>query len=397
MTAFYQSRRLRYEIQIRREGRWRIDSVVEDGRDEQGRFDGRDFEDLEKNIIGRANSILAVKGNEAVRVMRERLRGDGFSTSKEIYQKEAARDRDTAIGVGRLEDAAPNCANLADLYGRPACRAMNVVLRGFFDKLVITPLELLHMPAYARKLSDNNTLLQGAIHQVAAAQTGAAETALKARVGRLQALVDAAERRARESQAERKLPVLEGADLNRLALRMEARFGAEQHRFWVNVALARSLQGTSSFFAKVVFLLPCLDRPLPDALRRLVDEWVAGCFESPSLVMDLLGQRENLALALTALADLADGRLANVSSEAAGLVQALGRGALPMTAECIWERVERELRRGRPLCRNDSTQEWATVLRLSDALVPRCPAERRKSVEEALNRRLQRLQEEDAA
>jgi hypothetical protein len=393
MTAFYQSRRFRYEIQGRIAGRWRIEATVEDQRD--GKWFGKlDLEELERNAISRANSLLASGRYEAVKVIRERSRGGDVVTATPIFEKVAPADRERPLSIGRVEGAVEPCQELVELYSRRACRVIGVVLRSFLDRLMITPLELLHLPAYMRKLTDtNNALLQAALHHVATMQT-AGEAAMKARVSHLQSLIDAAERRAREGLAERKLPVLENHDLARLQARLEARFGNADSRFWVCAVLTRMLQGTNSYLGKALLLLPCLDKPLPNELREFIDEWIAGCADSSQFVMDALGRRDNLAGALMALADLAEGKLEDVSPDAAPLVAALARGDLPLTAETFWERIERELQRGRPLGRDDAKAEWALVLRISDHLVPRVPASRRDVCEAAVARRLDRLRED---
>jgi hypothetical protein len=64
-----------------------------------------------------------------------------------------------------------------------------------------------------------------------------------------------------------------------------------------------------------------------------------------------------------------------------------------LTAEGLWERVLRELGRGRPLSRSDERQEWGLLLKLSDHLVAHCPAECRTAIEEAVKLRLRRLRD----
>lgn len=396
MAGLYQSRRFRFEIQVRVQGRWRIEAMIDDQRD--GKWFGKtDFDALERNAIGQANALLAGGRVEAVRVIRERARGDGFTTQTQVFEKAAPAEREKPLSVGRVEGTVEPCHSPVELYARPSCRVMGIVLRGFLDKFTITPLELLHHPPYMRKLSDNHApVLQAAMHQVASLQT-AGDAPLKARLARLQELIDAAERRAREALAERKLPVLEGNDLARLDARLQARFGGADARFWLCTVLTRALQGSSSYFGKLFVLLPCLQPTLSNELRGLVDEWAACCADSSQFIMDVLGPRGNLAAALVALADLADGKLAGASPDAAPLSAAFARGDLPLAADSLWERIERELGRGKPLCRDGDRAEWDLTLKLSDKLVPRAPDGRRSGCEAAINRRLDRLREAQVA
>src|SRR4051794_29001393 len=97
MAEFFNGRRLRYEIYVLAEGRWRIEHVIDDERDQRGRFDRLDFEETEKNALGHAASLLASGKFQAVRVVRERRRPDGFATSSEIFRKEATVEHEAPL------------------------------------------------------------------------------------------------------------------------------------------------------------------------------------------------------------------------------------------------------------------------------------------------------------
>src|SRR4051812_18557983 len=119
MAEFFDGRRLRYEIYVLLEGRWRIEQVIDDGRDARGRFDRLDFEETEKNVVGQAMSLLATNKFQAVRVMRERRREDGFATTSEIFRKEATVERDAPLSIGRWDGPVERCATSEDLSRRP--------------------------------------------------------------------------------------------------------------------------------------------------------------------------------------------------------------------------------------------------------------------------------------
>jgi hypothetical protein len=112
-------------------------------------------------------------------------------------------------------------------------------------------------------------------------------------------------------------------------------------------------------------------------------------------VVDLLGHQPNLAAALGALSDLACG--AGVAGDADGSLAKLrgliAGGALPMTAETLWDRIVRELNRGRSLSRTDQKQEWNLLMKLSDRLLAACPTERRSIVDAAVKSRMRRLRD----
>jgi hypothetical protein len=402
MPEFFEARRLRYEIHVLAEGRWRIDSVINDGRDGVARrFDKRDFEETERRVVEHANAALAAGPFQAVKVVRERIRADGFSTVSEIFLKQAPEETAEApLTVAPYEGPIAPCETVDEVYAREGYKVIGTLLRSFLDKLAITPPELLHYGPYIRKLNDNYGLVQGAVHQVATAQVKAAGGDQKARLAALLGFADAIERRAREAAGERRLPVLEEGDLERLHARVEARMGPKDAIFYTNVAIARALQGGASIFGKLETALGWLERPLPAPLRALVEDYVACAIDNPSVVRDLLGHRENLAAALFGLADLARGVIAvpSVGDARLGILATeLAKGALPSVTLSLWERVLREVQRGRPLAKNDERREWTILMKVSDRLTAECPAALKDAMKQAFRARIRRLHDADVA
>jgi hypothetical protein len=402
MPEFFEARRLRYEIQVLAEGRWRIAEVIDDGRDAvQRRFDKRDFEETERRVVDQASAILGAGGFQAVKVVRERMRADGFSTVSEIFSKKAEKEAGEApLLVAALDGPVALCETADEIYAREGYKAVGTLLRGFLDKLQISPPELLHHSPYLRKLNENYSLVQGALHQVAQAQAKAAGGDSKARAAKLLSFVEAIEKRAREAAGERKLPALEEGDLSRLWARVEARMGAKDALFWCNVAVARALQASPGAFGKLEAALGWLERPLEPTLHTLADNYVACALDNPTVVRDLLGHRENLAAALHGLADLAKGTLPTPpapDSKLGILAAELGQGGLRFASQSLWERIFREVARGRPLAKNDERREWATLMKISDRLVAECPAATKDALKQAFRARVRRLHEADVA
>jgi len=394
MAEFFESRALRYEIHLLVDKRWQITEIAGENRGPSGGPLARvQFEEFEKGVLSKANALLAA-GVKAVRVMRDRVRDDGFTTTTELFFKEASSSSgETPVTVGRYEGEVPFCTKPEDLASRPACQVIGVVLRSFLDKLGVTALELLHLHPYIRKLNDNYSLVQGAVHQIASAQAKAAGSDLKSRSAALLGFIDVVEAKARAAMGEKKLPAIE-QDFHKFIERMALRYEGEPRRFYTSVGIARHFQGSASFAARLDFALEHLPRETSPEVRGLLDELAAGCLDSSQLVMDLLGYQPNLAAALTALADLAGG--SSGTSKSGGLETLRGliaEGALPLTAEGLWQRVLRELGRGRPLSRSDERQEWGLLLKLSDHLVAHCPVECRTPIEEAVKLRLRRVRD----
>src|SRR5216683_2771272 len=339
MAEFFESRKLRYEIHARCEKRWQIAEIVGDGREQLGgRFGRTNFEEIERAVLSKANALLAGGDVEAVRVTRDRVRADGFTTTSEIFFKESTGGKsEPPLTVGRHDGAVPVCAEPTDFYARPACKIIGTILRSFLDRQFITSLELLHFHPYIRKLNDNNyTLVQGAIHQIGSAQAKAAGEDVKSRANKLHGLIEAVETQAREALAMKDLPAIEKGDYRAFAGRIATRYQGDQCRYFTMVALARHFQGASSFLARLDF------------------------------VLDNLGVEQ--------------------SADSRALLDCLA-------ADCLWDRVLRELNRGRSLSRTDEKQEWNLLMKLSDRLLANCPGERRGSVETAVKERMRRLRD----
>jgi hypothetical protein len=395
MLQFFEARRLHYEIHALVEGRWRLDEILAgELQPGQGAMDRAGFEALEQAAIARATAMLADRTIAAVKVVRERRRNDGFTTSREIFLKEAPPfPKEAPLLTGRLAAALPVapavCDDIADLYRRPACRVISIVLRSFLDRLVITPLELLHCAPYLRKLEDNWGMVSAATNQIAQLQAASGDNEVAARRDKIAQLFDRAVAKARDAQGLRRLPVYDG-EFQAWADRIGAATAERDRGYYFHVALARHLMGSASYGRRLDFALGGFEQPLSIALAAELDGFVAGCLESPVLVMDLLGHQLNLAQALLALGALAGGQLGGQPPDALGTrVNAqIRRGALPQCIPVLWERIHRELVRLKPLSRNDERREWDALMRLRDELPVLAPDEWREPIEAALRERV---------
>ncbi|MBV9521978.1 MAG: hypothetical protein JO010_04250 [Alphaproteobacteria bacterium] len=397
MPEFFESRTLRYEIHKLFNKRWEIAEIVGDGRETCARGFGRsNFEAVEQSVLGKANALLSGGEVAAVRVLRERVRHDGFSTTSEIFFREASSGKaEPPATVSRHDGPVLPCTLAEEVYARPACKTIGVLLRSYLDRQFITALELLHFHPYIRKLDDVGALVQGALHQVASAQVRTSGGDLKTRQGELQKLLAAVETKARDAMAEKRLPAIEAGGLEQFAERMRARYEGPQRRFFMTVALARHFQGAQSFMAKLDFALDALAGEAPSELAPILDELAAGCLDSSQLVMDLLGHQPSLAAALVALATLARGEEDSGKGAAASLSlrRLIAAGKLPHVADALWDRIAREFARRRPLSRTDDKREWNLLLATTDALLAGCPGAHKPAIAEAAKQRTRRIRD----
>jgi hypothetical protein len=397
VPEFFESRKLRYEIHTLSEKRWQIAEIVDDGRSAHcERINRSEFEEVERGVLDKANALLAAGEFEAVRVLREREREDGFATTSEIFFREASAGKGEApVTVSRYDGPMSPCATPEELYSRRACKVIGISLRAYLDRQLITALELVHFYPYIRKLNDCGSLVQAALHQTATAQVRTSGGDLKTRLDELQNLIAAVETNARDAMAERRLPVIAEGQLDTFAECIKARYEGAARRFFTVVAIARHFQGSQSTLAKLDFALDALVGKAPDAMAPLLDEFAAGCLDGSQLVMDLLGHQPNLAAALLALAALARGDTAadNGGAPSTKLRSLIAAGRLPLVVDGLWDRIAREFSRGRPLSRQDDKQEWDVLIKTADELLAVSPEAHKGAIVEAVTLRKRRIRE----
>ena len=138
------------------------------------------------------------------------------------------------------------------------------------------------------------------------------------------------------------------------------------------VVLAIDLSTIRDWLGKVCRLtqLAEADQDYPDSITVL-DGVIADCLAG-SVVQDVLGYQPNLAQAIIAMIDLAEGRLVTEDSDAgkaAAVVNALcGKGMLPETRQSLIDRAHRQLATGGPLNRTATDKERDAFMRVRDRL-----------------------------
>jgi len=392
MAEFFDARKLRYEIHVLDDKRWLIKEAMEDGRELLGRPYGKlDFEETERAVVDRAVELLGLGTVHAVRVVRERVRPDGYVTQREIFYREATGKVEPPLTVARYEGPIAFCTTTDDLSRRASCQIIGVVVRSFLDRYMITALELLHNHGYIRRILENVVVLQGGVQQIANLQVKAQGGQLRPRADALMALLTKVEKDAHNALGERGVPDVTEDNFNGFAQRLEAAFGGERYRYFMFYALAKNYRG-NSLLAKVDSLLTIImGQELRPVDLGMLDELLAGCLDHPMMVMDVLGHQTNLAAALESLANLAAGAEGPGDETVTNLRRGMASGKIPFSSETIWNRVLREVERGKPLCRDNEKQEWATLVRVRESLMYKCPEALKGSMQAAFKDRSSRL------
>ncbi len=389
MVEFFHARRLRYQITLQTEGRWQLIAVVEDGRDQLGHPFGRlDLEALEKRIRAQARAALGTAGAQAVRVVRERIRSDGYSQEEPFLFEEATAKRPERP-VSNYAGPVPVCSRYEDLLERPALRAIGLILRPLLDRLGMTPLELVTLQAASTPVKRAEDGITAGIAMAARLQGDAAGRPVRTRIAELEGLADEARRRARAA-ALASPPKLGEIGLDRFATLIEQRYPPDERRFWALRGVAEFIAEPSDYALKLDRLFELNAPELGVAATTLLDEFVASLLDHSEVLRRLLGHQPDLRVALLRLVELAEG-LPPPSSEApetaAQVALLIERGRLPKTRDALWDRLQRSLAGQRSLGGGTLKAEHGAVAELLHLVPKRVPDDRRAAIEAALTRR----------
>lgn len=338
-----------YEVMSFYDKRWVIDCIMDD----------------EEIAIERARQLLLEEKVEQVKVTRQRAMNTGFTTEKAVFEQARPPKGKKEISLSASIRAAPPCDTIEDFFALEARVLMGRVFREFLDKLVITPSELLHNYSYIKKLDATGNLISGAVFQIAQAQANAGLGAVKDRANALHRLVDETKMLARDTLAERKrLPILEEGQFGMLCRRAEARFEPAERGYMIMTSLANYLSGTQSWGQKLDQIGKLFSDDVDtDGVDRL-DGVIADVLGSGVMVQELLGAHGSLGNALALLADLALGRLqeAPKGSESLKLLVGLMKAhGLTACRRVLFDRLKRELKGTKTLCRDDLNAERKTL------------------------------------
>lgn len=396
------SRPLRYEISVRRDGRWQIVEVVNDGREKLSRpFDKRDLEVLEQRVRNIANEHLSKPGAEAVRVVQQRLRGDGDYSETVIIEKQAERRAETPVGgLGRLTTPPPLCTTVDELLGRASCRAIGILLARLCVEINGSPLEFLCDDSWGRRLEKYDALIASAVRAVAAMQVPGA--ASRARADTLERLLDAARKRRRAAfKAPELIPSKESetgyaaGELDRFLSTLPS--SPEERRYLALRAVCRAVPATSAWEGKIAI---ALSLPGPNGSSEawsLVDEFVAGYLINAKYVMEILGERVDLGNALEALGNLCVGLAPDkrYGAIAAPLATAVQAGHLPLCRDELVDRLVSSWGSSRPLSKGRFTEELEALKAVQGKLTQMLPGIARKIAEIGERRRSELWQRDD--
>lgn len=347
-----------YEVKVQREGRWTVDQVTES----------------EAIALKRAQDLATAAQHEAVRVEKERLRGDGsFGKPTVIFEQTCSR-RDPQVTISHIDDA-PDCATLEDIYGIDARLTMWKVLRKYFEQVALTPSEVLHnYNALARLMDNDPPVYPAAVDRVATLQARRAGTDPRERRDQLFAWADMAASRAREAEREKPLHKLKTRNFRRLIEAALEEGGPARRDHLVRCTIARDLYMRRNFLEKLEVLLEAVEQAETREELGILDGFIADVLGSATVIQELLGSRPNLCAALIALVDLLEGKEEDHPPRDTPDVVRVLRGLfaesrLPCGTTVLIDRVRSQVAGRQPLSRNDPSREGEAFSRLTDRLM----------------------------
>lgn len=341
-----------YEVQVYKTDHWVIDT----------RFDA------EAEACAYGKRMLSGGRIEGYRVVRDWRRADGRHVETEIASE--FRSRSTAITVSPIDETPALCGTVDQCYGVESRMVMNRLLRGYVERLVVTPTEIMHNHQELKRLLDKDNLVPTAVGRVAALQAEKAGLDGRERRDTLYGLLDTVTERTRRASARKDLPDIGAHGFRAACGTLGAREAPDEVPFLARVVLSRDLVQMRNWLAKLDFLSELVRRDggTADEPLSILDGVIADVLGAPSVARELLGEQRSLAEALCSLIDLSRGRLdprgRREDDRALALSELLAFNDLDQTRHVLLDLVRRQVKGTQPLHRADPEAEREAFERL---------------------------------
>lgn len=279
-----------FEIEVRREGRWMIERIVE----------------AEDQAVADLKRLAQDPSSEAVRIAHVTEHPNTGAEMRSIIKTLDLTTRAGVIAAAPVETA-PLCASGDDLWSLQSRQAINQVLRPWLDHHHCTVIELLCLPSLMAKLEREDGLLSGAVSRIAAVQIRLHGGDPKDRAAALSRLITATRNRATGIRLEG-LPSLDRATgLAPLGQAIARHAAPEDQVFALTTLIAKELGQHRTLDSKLTWLLEGASQEPARQYLAVYDHLIGDILNNASLVAQLLGPREDLRDALEALVSLALG------------------------------------------------------------------------------------------
>jgi hypothetical protein len=345
---------IKFEVFVEEDSRWVINTVSAD----------------ETEAVSHARKLLQSKTTAAVQVVRERIGVLGRVFSTIVYEERRSGRDKAEFRANPIEGPVPTpCLDLAAFYAAESRRLIGRVLRDYFDKFALSASEVLYSFRHMKKLGDTDSLLHGAVQQVALAQARMTEGGSgKERAKSLHDLVDLAMVRAQALEADRNRPRIGDGGLRQVIAEASARYQGEELEYRLRYAIAEYLADGRGWIDKLDKLIRISGDGRSAEVARLIDPFVGDLLASTGALRDILGAKDDLADALETLVQIArgnhDGKGTEVPDLTAAICALIATHGMPETTASLIARVSKGLEGSARLTKGEPQDEVAAFRRL---------------------------------
>lgn len=336
-----------FEVHLLRSGNWTIAQIL----------------DSQTAAEKLAETLFKQPEVEAVRVVRDRLRGDGLHRETEILRKEKRKTPGQRFLASDIE-VAPPCQRVADLLQQAARAALGRVLRAYCEREFVTPTELLTSHQLIKRVMAQPDLVGGAVERVVRAQRKYSEEDPKRLSEHLHALLDKLARRAREAYDHPAVKSLRAGAFGATCAQLVGGAPGEKSSYLALAALSRRTMEARSWVGKIEAI--CAEAEGADtAALELLDTAAADVMAAPGAIRDILGEHKTLAAALHTIVDFRAGAWTGEHPATARLAEHFRAGRFEQTRSALLAACVAGLAGHQPLERKDDpARERAALERL---------------------------------
>lgn len=344
---------IKFEVFTEEDSRWVINCIAID----------------EREAVAHARKLLTSKTTAAVQVVRERVGALGRVFSTIVYEERRSENNKAGFRANALEGAVPGpCLDMVAFLAAESRRVIGRVLRDYFDKFYLSSNELLHSFSHLNRLSNTDSLLYGAVQQVALAQAKVTQEPAKERAKSLHDLVDQAMQRARDAEADRNRVKLADGGMRALLAEAARRYQGEERAYRVCYAIAEHLADSRNWLDKLDRLIRLAGDGRSAEVAAALDPFLGDLFASTSALRDLIGTPGELGTALESIVRLARGNHDGETTDAPDIVAALSAliaaHGMPETRDSLLLRVAKGIEGGVRFTRGEPKDEVAAFRKL---------------------------------
>lgn len=324
-----------------------------------------------ESAIQMAQQLMADEKATGVKVVKETYNDDtGDYLTLKIFE-----DGHNQVKLDVAADDVPHalpCFKPDDLYSYHARTTMARLLSDYLARQKLTVTELIHRADALEKLEATGTVYQHAIQKIAVAQAASTNTPVHHIVKSLNDLSTKAMQRVYRDELRNYFPKAEAGKFAALAKTIT---GEPDKSYLLNGAIARYLAPAKGWNDKMLRLLDILkeaqdDSATSDVLLNAVDSIGAEILNGSAALHELIGESENLGVAMFTLMDIFLGKTsADARSGIAAVTKQFAKDNLPEARTAVANRILAELKSVKRLCPNSLIDELKTLRAIANKLV----------------------------